>query len=152
MLRSPPLPSEPLLALRSANQLLAKASGINTKTELPILLELLEERGLIDKGQSGIEVLGVTTAATLQHTANMFDDSGPTNAERAALEISVGISHIGSLQAQRAAQTRWEHHSQVLQGQSIAGLSNKRCVCSRRAPFLSVFIVLVSPASGVKPH
>ena len=63
-----------------------------------------------------------------------------------------GISHIGSLQIQRAAQTRWEHHSQVLQGQSIAGLSNKRCVCSRRAPFLSVFIVLVSPASGVKPH
>ena len=62
------------------------------------------------------------------------------------------ISHIGSLQAQGAAQTRWQHHRQVLQGQSIAGLSNKRCVCSRRAPFLSVFIVLVSPASGVKPH
>ena len=62
------------------------------------------------------------------------------------------IPHIGSLQAQGAAQTRWEHHSQVLQGQSIAGLSNKRCGCSRRAPFLSVFIVLVSPASGVKPH
>ena len=37
-----------------------------------------------------------------------------------------------------------------LLGQSIAGLSNKRCVCSRRAPFVSVFIVLVSPASGVK--
>ena len=34
----------------------------------------------------------------------------------------------------------------------IAGLSDKRCVCSRRAPFLSVFIVLVSPASGVKAH
>ena len=49
-----------------------------------------------------------------------------------------GISHIGSLQAQRAVQTRWEHHSQVPQGQSISGLSNKRCVCSRRAPFLSV--------------
>ena len=67
-------------------------------------------------------------------------------------ELLAGISHIGSLQPQRAAQTRWEHHSQVLQGQSIAGLSNKGCVCSRRAPFLSVFIVLVSPASGVKPH
>ena len=70
----------------------------------------------------------------------------------AAYGLLAGISHIGSLQAQRAAQTRWQHHSQVLQGQSIAGLSNKRCVCSRRAPFLSVFIVLVSPASGVKPH
>ena len=28
--------------------------------------------------------------------------------------ILAGISHIGSLQAQGAAQTRWEHHSQVL--------------------------------------
>ena len=66
--------------------------------------------------------------------------------------LSTGISHIGSFQAQWAARTRWEQHSQVLQGQSIAGLSNKRCVCSRRSPFLSVFIVLVSPGSGVKPH
>ena len=33
-------------------------------------------------------------------------------------DLSAGISHIGSLQAQRAAQTRWWHHSQVLQGQS----------------------------------
>ena len=69
-----------------------------------------------------------------------------------AILVLAGISHIGSLQPQRAAQTRWEHHSQVLQGQPIAGLSNKRCVCSRRAPFLSVFVVLVSPASGVNPH
>ena len=77
----------------------------------------------------------------------------PRSARRfVSAETLPGISHIGSLPAQRAAQTRWEHHSQVLQGQSIAGLSNKRCVCSRRAPFLSVFIVLVSPASGVKAH
>ena len=34
------------------------------------------------------------------------------------------LSHIGSLQAQGAAQTRWWQHSQVLQGQSIAGLSD----------------------------
>ena len=54
--------------------------------------------------------------------------------------VVAGISHIGSLQAQRAVQTRCQHHSQVLQGHSFAGLSNKRCVCSRRAPFLSVFI------------
>ena len=39
-------------------------------------------------------------------------------------DLSAGIPHIGSLQAQRAIQTRWWHHSQALQGQSIAGLSN----------------------------
>ena len=37
--------------------------------------------------------------------------------------FSTGISHMGSLQAQRAIQTRWWHHSQVLQGQSNSGLS-----------------------------
>ena len=32
-----------------------------------------------------------------------------------------GISPIGSLPAQRAIQTRWEHHIQVLRSESIAG-------------------------------
>ena len=63
-----------------------------------------------------------------------------------------GISHIGSLQAQRAIQTRWWHHSQVLQGQSNSGLSNKGCDSRREPCFLSVFVVFRSPANGVKAH
>ena len=38
---------------------------------------------------------------------------------------------MGSLQAQRAIQTRWWHHSQVLQGQSISGLSSERLIMNR---------------------
>ena len=43
---------------------------------------------------------------------------------------------MGSLQAQRAIQTRWWHHSQVLQGQSNSGLSNKGCDSRREPCFL----------------
>ena len=63
-----------------------------------------------------------------------------------------GISHIGSLQTQRAAQARWEHHRQVLQGQSIAGLSDKGCDSCREPCFLSFFVVFGSPANEVKAH
>ena len=45
--------------------------------------------------------------------------------------FSTGISHMGSLQAQRAIQTRWWHHSQVLQGQSNSGLSSERLITNR---------------------
>ena len=51
------------------------------------------------------------------------------------------IPHIGSLQAQWAIQTRWWHHIRVLQGQSIAGLSDKGCDSCREPCFLSVFVV-----------
>jgi hypothetical protein len=67
---------------------LAKASSINTRLELPNLLNALKQRGLIELGSSGIEVLGVTTAATLQHTADIFEDIEPTPAEQAAIELS----------------------------------------------------------------
>ena len=66
--------------------------------------------------------------------------------------LQARISHIGSLQAQWAAQTRGEHHSQILQGQSIAGLSDKRCDSYREPCFLSVFVAFGSPASGVEAH
>ena len=67
-------------------------------------------------------------------------------------DLSAGIPHIGSLQAQRAIQTRWWHHSQVLQGQANSGLSNKGCDSRREPCFLSVFVVFRSPANGVKAH
>ena len=69
------------------------------------LLRLLADVHLAD--QLGIED-GTAMGSGMATAANML----------------TGISHIGSLQAQRAAQSRWEHHSQVLQGHSIAGLSD----------------------------
>jgi hypothetical protein len=67
---------------------LAKASNINTKLELPNLLTTLKNRELIDIGANGIEVLGVTTAATLKHTADIFEALSPSSSEVAAIELS----------------------------------------------------------------
>ena len=57
---------------------------------------------------------------------------------------------MGSLQAQRAIQTRWWHHIQVLQGQSNSGLSNKGCDSRREPCYLSIFVVFGPPPMGWK--
>lgn len=67
---------------------LSKASNINSNLELPSLLQTLKKRELIDVNSSGIEVLGVTTSVTLQHTADIFDSLNPEPNEEAALELS----------------------------------------------------------------
>jgi hypothetical protein len=67
---------------------LARASNINM-IELPTLLKVLSERSLIDVGDSGsISVLGVTMAATLGHTADIFTSLQPNPQENAAIEIA----------------------------------------------------------------
>lgn len=68
---------------------LAKASNINTTFELPKLVDVLEEKSLIDKSQSGaIEVLGITTTAALIHTSDIFDSLNPSKTETAAISIA----------------------------------------------------------------
>jgi hypothetical protein len=68
---------------------LARASNINIMTELPTLLKVLSDRSLIDVGDSGsISVLGVTMAATLGHTADIFTSLQPNSQENAAIEIA----------------------------------------------------------------
>ena len=66
---------------------LAKASGINTLTELPVLLDKLSYQTLIDRTSNGIEVLGVTTISCLQHTSDIFDGLKPSNIEIASIEL-----------------------------------------------------------------
>jgi hypothetical protein len=67
---------------------LAQASNINTRLELPELLHILQEHGLLIQGTSGIDVLGITGSATLQHVADIFDNTSPSPIENASLELS----------------------------------------------------------------
>lgn len=67
---------------------LAKASNISVKLELPILLTKLKDKRLIDEGSGGIEVLGVTSSSTLQHTSDIFQDLEPSSSEKAAIELA----------------------------------------------------------------
>lgn len=67
---------------------LAQAANINTTFELPILLDVLQKRELIDKSSNGVAVLGVTTETTLQHTSDIFDSLQPSSNEIASISLA----------------------------------------------------------------
>lgn len=67
---------------------LAKANGILVRLELPIILEELHRQRLIDKGETGITVLGLTTTQTLEHTSTIFEESSPGDCEKAAIDVA----------------------------------------------------------------
>ena len=66
---------------------LARGANVN-KLELEQLLNVLEQHRLINKGASGIDVLGVTTPTVLQRAADIFDHLEPTPAENAAIALA----------------------------------------------------------------
>ena len=53
-------------------QAVANAARLNPRHELNVLLQLLEEKRLIEKTKDGINVLGVTTRGTLKHAPDFF--------------------------------------------------------------------------------
>jgi len=68
---------------------LAKAAGLNPKIELPELLKLLGRRRVIQTSATGaVEVLGLTSAATVQHAAEIFEEQEPTAEERASISLA----------------------------------------------------------------
>ncbi len=78
---------------------LAKANGIGQRTELPAILDELAKQKLIERAGAGIEVLGVSSSAVVEHAARIFRESEPASHELAAIEIADRVS----LQPQREA-------------------------------------------------
>jgi hypothetical protein len=67
----------------------AKAAGLNPRSELPHYLNLLSRRQLIDQATTGdIRVLGLSPRAALVHANDMLDDANPTTREEAAIHLS----------------------------------------------------------------
>src|SRR5882762_7835570 len=67
----------------------AQAAGLNPKTELPALLEMLKRRRVIDASQGGdVSVLGLTTGVTVQHASDIFHEQDPTPEERATIVLA----------------------------------------------------------------
>ena len=67
----------------------AQAAGLNPKTELFSLLEMLKRRRVIDTSQSGeVSVLGLTTSVTVQHAGDIFEELEPTSEERATILLA----------------------------------------------------------------
>ena len=77
---------------RTEVEAIAKSANLNTRTELPHYLRLLERRRLIDTSKSEVQVLGINTRGVLGHAANIFDDASPTPREVAAIEIGELVS------------------------------------------------------------
>jgi len=73
---------------------LAKANGLSARLELPAILDELHRQRLIDKGASGVCVLGLTTAQTLEQTAEIFEATSPGSCERASLDLAEMASHL----------------------------------------------------------
>lgn len=71
----------------------AQAAGLNPKTELAALLDMLKRRRVIDTSQSGdVVALGLTTGATVQHACDIFEEQDPTSEERATIVIADAAS------------------------------------------------------------
>lgn len=85
--------SDQLVLDESQIKLYAQQADIN-KLELDSLLKILKDRELVDIGNSGVEVLGLTTTATLEHTSMIFDDQDPSDVENIAIEIAEKTSEL----------------------------------------------------------
>ncbi|NTI85651.1 hypothetical protein G6L87_01080 [Agrobacterium rhizogenes] len=66
---------------------LGRQLGIR-KHELPGLLDVLASEGLVQTGDDGVAVLGVTQARLLNHAANIFEAQEPEGIEYAAIDLA----------------------------------------------------------------
>ena len=67
----------------------AKAGGLNPKTELGACREQLERRRLIDRASDGaLSVLGISGRTALGHASDIFDDNAPEPIELAAIDLA----------------------------------------------------------------
>ncbi|MCY3826192.1 MAG: hypothetical protein OXG10_02265 [Candidatus Dadabacteria bacterium] len=68
---------------------LGRAAGLNPNLDLPPLLAILSENRVIDMGESGdVEVLGLTSSATVQHASDIFHSLSPSTEEKAAIALA----------------------------------------------------------------
>jgi hypothetical protein len=85
--------SEQLLIPKKRVDAFAQAAGLNPKTELTSLLDMLKRRRVIDTSENGdVVALGLTTGATVQHACDIFEEQDPTAEERAAIVLADAAS------------------------------------------------------------
>jgi len=68
-------------------RIFAKEANIST-IEQKGLLEILKEHQLIEITSSEIEILGLTTSSTLEHTSKIFENQNPTETEQASIILA----------------------------------------------------------------
>lgn len=67
---------------------IAVASGLNPRHELNGLIQVLENKRLIEQAGEEISVLGVTTRGSLAHAADIYHDAEPSSYEQASITLA----------------------------------------------------------------
>ncbi|MCT3760653.1 hypothetical protein [Elizabethkingia anophelis] len=71
---------------------IARVSHVK-KTEISTIIKTLEDLKYIDSGKDGsLSVLGITTSSVLSHTSEIFENTSPTNLQRALIDLSETVS------------------------------------------------------------
>ena len=83
---------------------LAKEAGLNPVIELPAILDLLERKRLIEKFEKGIYVFGVTSHATVLHSADIYADLSPSWIEDASISLAEMASNAPILKTEALEQ------------------------------------------------
>jgi hypothetical protein len=106
----------------------AQAAGLNPKTELYSLIEMLKKRRVIDTSESGdVSVLGLTTSVTVQHASDIFEEQEPTAEERATIVLA-DIASASPVMHKETAQLisdefhlPWSRTNELLERSEIIG-------------------------------
>ncbi len=88
----------------------AKANGISARLELPAILTELQRQRLIDTGASGVTVLGLTTAQTLEQTAEIFDAASPGPCEKVSIDLAEKASDLPIVKKDAAEYVSDKYH------------------------------------------
>jgi hypothetical protein len=87
--------SDAAMTFTIPSQTVEKACQLNgvDKSARQVGLQVLRDAGRIDVAKDGsVAVLGATTQAVLEATAEIFEDQGPTADEEAILDLSERVS------------------------------------------------------------
>lgn len=94
---------------KSEVQAIAIATGLNPRHELAGLLQVLEQKRLIDQSNNEISVLGVTTRGALSHAADMYGDAEPNTYEKASISLAELVSQAPARRGEISERIGDEH-------------------------------------------
>ena len=89
---------------------LARAAGLHTRLEVPLLLKILEKHRLVERSGNRVSTLGLTAAGILTHTTDIFEAQDPAPEENAALELAEVVSQAPRLESDAGELIGDVHH------------------------------------------
>lgn len=67
---------------------IAASFNVNPRHELTGLLEVLKKKRLVDLSENEVSILGITSRGSLRHAADIFEESFPSEREKASIYLA----------------------------------------------------------------